>query len=67
MATRDSRYTVKIEVTLQEDGKQEKPMMIAGVTYNGLNYERVAQIEALIPGVVGEMNKLGQQEAARLK
>lgn len=68
MATAESRYAFSVKLVLQENGKEsEAPMMESNLIYNGLKYEDVVKLEALIPGMVAQMNAIGQDKVKEIK
>ena len=52
MPTKDSKYTVSIEIKVQEIGKEEKPMYEHKDAWNGADYGQAVLLEEILADAV---------------
>jgi len=58
-----AKYRFTIAIKLEEEGKDEAPMMDSSLVYNGLNQGAVLALESMIPAIIEKLNDMGQRAA----
>lgn len=67
MASKESKYSFSIKVSLQEEDKKEEPMMVVDTVWNGLSYDAVVGMEKLLMQAMAEITSWGEKQAASVK